>query len=161
MDQILLQPGVADHSYRYHSSLCDCDEPNHCLVFYQRCIINKRMFHSLVYNRPNSTVNYFVQYHYDGSVVNFGKVQYFFVLEQETFAMIEHHTVESRFSDFFSSSSYHQLLMKSIDNFFFVLAIQSFESHCVSVNSIVNHCVCFDHPNHIVVTPLSYSFEHD
>lgn len=119
------------------------------------------MFHSLSYNRLNSTLNYFVQYQYDDSAVNFGKVQYFFSLKKEHFAIIDHHAIESKFSGFIRSSPYYELLVKSIDDFFFVLFTQSTQSHCVPVNSIVNHCVCFETSNQIIVTPLSYSYEHD
>lgn len=119
------------------------------------------MFHSLIYTRRNSTTSFFVQYRYNGTDYNFGKIRLFFTLKEDTFALIEHHSVQKKFSDFFLCSKYHELLRKSIDVFFFVLMPQLSALRCVSINEIENHCICFQFLNSIIVTPLSVSHEHD
>lgn len=161
LNRTMSQPRSADQCFRYHASYCGCTEPDHCVSIYERCVIRKKMYHSLIYVRRNSTISYFVQYRCGGTNFNFGKIQFFFTSKQETFALIEDQVMEKHFSDFFSSSPYYHILRKPIDSFYFVLSSKSSALRCIPVSSIENHCLCFEFLNSNIVTPLSLCYEHD
>jgi hypothetical protein len=147
--------------YQYHLIICGCDKLHQCVLVYRRCIIDQQLFHSLIYSRRNSTVSYFVQYRGAQNQTLFGKIRFFFALKNQTFAFIEHHSVKKQFSDFFSSASYHDLLCKSVDYFFYVLHPQFLSTQCVPITEIEKHCIIFEMEDQIIVTPLSVYNEHD
>jgi hypothetical protein len=161
LDRAVLKPSAFDDVNQFHGSSCGCEEPDQCMVVFHRCIIDGRMFHSLLYTRRGTSVSYFVQYRHHLNNKNFGKIRLFFSSNRVTFALIEHHPMKAKFSEFLSSSPHLQLLSKSINSFFFVLSLDPSSVHCVPVNCIENHCIVFERPNFALVTPLSICHEHD
>ena len=161
LDREMSNRSAFDDVHQHHISSCGCEEPHQCMVIFRRCVIDGKMFHSLIYTRRGSTVSYFVQYRHHFNDKSFGKIRFFFSLNQETFALIENHPPQAQFSEFLSNSLYCQLLSKPIDSFYFVLSNESSSTHCVPVNCIENHCIVFERPNCILVTPLSICHEHD
>ncbi|CAF1092675.1 unnamed protein product, partial [Didymodactylos carnosus] len=47
---------------RYHQQICGCNTINKCIAVYRRCVIRDHMYHSLLYNKRQTSVSYFVQY---------------------------------------------------------------------------------------------------
>ena len=147
--------------HQHHLTICGCDRPYHCVQLFRRCIIDKRVYHSLIYSRRNSSISYFVQYRQSQSGIGFGKIKFFLTLNCEKYALIEHYEIKNKFSEFFRSSFYYHSLRKSIDFFFFVLYSSASSTHCVPISSIENYCIVFQKTPHIIVTPLSIDYEHD
>ncbi len=159
-DQTELTSSLLLDISQHHLLVCGCDKPYQCVQVFRRCIIDKKVYHSLIYSRRNSTISYFVQY-YENNEINIGKIKLFFTSNNGEYALIEHHGIKTKFSDFFKSSSYYKLLCKSIDYFFFVLYSHTSLVHCVPISSIENYCVVFEKNHHMIVTPLSIYYEHD
>lgn len=161
LDRDMSNRNALNYVNQYHLSVCGCENPEQCVIIFRRCIIDGKMFHSLLYTRRGSTVSYFVRYRHHPNENSFGKIHFFFSFKEETFALIENHSAKDKFSHFFSHSRYSQLLSKSIDSFYCVLSKDFSSMHCVSVNSIENHCIVFERPDCLLVTPLSTYHEHD
>jgi hypothetical protein len=161
LDREMSNPSAFDDVNQHNISFCGCDEPGQCMAIFRRCVIDGKMFHSLIYTRRGSTISYFVRYRHHLNDNLFGKIRFFFSMNQETFALIENHPLQAKFSEFVSHSTYYQLLSKSIDSFYFVLSNESSSMHCVPVNCIENHCIVFERLDCILVTPLSICHEHD
>ncbi len=160
-DQTELTAALFHDINQHHLIVCGCDKPYQCVVVFRRCVIAEKVYHSLIYSRRNSTVSYFVQYRKNQNDINFGKIKLFFTSNNQKYALIEHHGIKTKFSNFIKSSSYYGLLCKSIDYFFFVLYSDTSTIHCIPISSIENYCVVFEKTDHIIVTPLSISYEHD
>lgn len=146
---------------KHHLTVCNCGKPDQCACIYRRCIIDKKVYHSLLYARRNSTISFFVQYYINQVGSSFGKIRYFFTANNNTFAVIDHHEIKKKFSNLFVSTSYYELLRKSIDSFFYVVYSESSTVHCVPITLIRNHCIIFEMSNCIIVTPISAYGEHD
>jgi hypothetical protein len=160
-DQAELTCSLVDDMALHHASLCGCSDLDQCMVLFRRCVIKKRMFHSLIYVRRNSAVSYFMLYRRYEADLSFGKIRVFFTFNEETFALIEHHRMRNSFSEFLALSPYYEVLSKPIDFFYFVLHRKSSSVHCVSINSIENHCIVNEMHDCLIVTPLSSCNEHD
>lgn len=160
-DQAELTASLVDDMALHHTCICGCSDPDQCMVLFRRCVIKKRMFHSLMYFRRNSAVSYFVLYRRYKSDLSFGKIRVFFTFNREAFAFIEHHRMRNKFSEFLALSPYHEVLSKPIDCFYFVLHQKSSSLHCVCINSIENHCIVNEVNDCLIVTPLSSYNEHD
>ncbi|CAF1278892.1 unnamed protein product [Rotaria sordida] len=160
-DQTELTPTLFLDIHQHHLIVCGCDKPYQCVQVFRRCMIDKKVYHSLIYFRRNSSISYFVQYRQNQNGINFGKIKFFFTSNHGRYAFIEHHEIKTKFSKFFKSSSYYDLLCKSIDYFFFVLHSSVSSTHCVPISSIENYCIVFENTHHIIVTPLSIDYEHD
>ncbi|CAF1295528.1 unnamed protein product [Rotaria sordida] len=161
LDKVNLTSSMIHDVTQCHLMTCSCDKPEQCIRVYRRCMIDKRIYHSLIYSRRNSTVSFFIQYNRNQDDSNFGKIRYFFTSNNETFAVIEHHEIKNKFSQFFNLTSYYDLLRKSIDSFFYVLYSKAFSLHYVPITSIRNHCIIFEMTDYIIVTPISVYGEHD
>ncbi|CAF4164439.1 unnamed protein product [Rotaria magnacalcarata] len=45
------------HQYNYvHGELCDCEMPHECFHIYRRFMINRQVYHSLIYNKRNRSI---------------------------------------------------------------------------------------------------------
>ena len=144
----------------HHLVVCNCGKLDQCVHTYRRCIIDTKVYHSLIYTRRNSTISFFVQYYTNQGDSNFGKIRYFFTSNNDTFAVIDHHEIKKKFSNFISTS-YCELLRKSIDSFFYVLYFESSVVHCVPIALIRNHCIIFEMNNCIIASPISGYGEHN
>jgi hypothetical protein len=160
-DQTELTSSLLNDINQHHLLVCGCNKPYQCVLVFCRCIIDRKTYHSLIYSRRNSTISYFVQYRQNGNDINFGKIKCFFTTNSGKYALIEHHGIKTKFSNFFESSSYYDLLRKSIDYFFFVLYFHVSAVHCIPISCIENYCIVFEKNHHIIVTPLSVYYEHD
>ena len=141
--------------------VCSCNKSDQCVRIYRRCVIDKKAYRSLIYSRRNSTINFFVQYYQKEENSNFEKIRYFFTPNNETFAVIDHYEVKNKFSEFFISTSYYELLRKSIDSFFYVLYSHTSKVYCVPMSFIKNHCIIFEMVDYVIVNPLSVYSKHD
>jgi hypothetical protein len=141
--------------------LCDCRQYSLCVAIYRRCKIKRRVYHSLLYVKRQSTISYFVEYVDDKQKKCYGSVKLFFTCRGRAFALINHHPSHRMFSDFFSSSRYHPVLSKCIDVYFHFLTTGSSFLDCISIDGIVNICIIFETADGLIVTPLSTGYEHD
>ncbi|CAF1134088.1 unnamed protein product [Adineta steineri] len=57
--------------HRHHLNMCGCDKPDECVRIFRRCLIDRKMYHSLIYFRRNLSVSYFVQYHNKQDILSF------------------------------------------------------------------------------------------
>ncbi|CAF4978365.1 unnamed protein product, partial [Rotaria magnacalcarata] len=48
---------------QHHLTVWNCGSFDQCLRIYRRCVIDKKVYHSLIYTRRNSTISFFVQYY--------------------------------------------------------------------------------------------------
>lgn len=161
IDEVDLSSSMVQDIIQSHRMICNCDKLDQCVHIFRRCVIDRKMYHSLIYSRRNSTISYFVQYYEKQEDCKFGKIRYFFTSNDKTFAVIDHYKVKNNFSEFFISTPYYKLLRKSINTFFHVLSSHSSSVNCVPVALIRNHCIIFEMTNYIIVTPLSAYDEHD
>ncbi|CAF2117764.1 unnamed protein product [Rotaria magnacalcarata] len=147
-----------------HSVQCTCASLDSCLTAYRRCIINSQVYHSLQYKRRQKSVSYFVRYT-STAVPNsylFGKIIIFFKCLNSTYALIQQYPTISRFSDLFRSSSYYELLDRSINHLFFVISQQCISSYeTVLASCILDNCIVFDCEDYHIATPVSSYDEHD
>ncbi|CAF1205337.1 unnamed protein product [Adineta steineri] len=160
-DQAELTLALFNDINQHHLMVCSCNKPYQCIQIFRRCMVDKKIYHSLIYSRRKSSVSYFVQYRQNQYDNCFGKIKFFFTINNENYAVIENHEVKTKFSQFFKSSSYYNLLAKTIDYFFFVLCTSVSSIQCVSLSSIENYCIVFENIHHFIVTPLSIDYEHD
>jgi hypothetical protein len=111
------------YAYDCHEKVCSCINVNKCIVIYRRCLIREHMFHSLLYNKWQRCISYFVQYFYnfDMKQRHFGIIEYFFTCHDKLFALIQRHSTKHLYSDIFKNSKYYNLLKKVLDSFFFVI----------------------------------------
>ncbi|CAF1489614.1 unnamed protein product [Adineta steineri] len=66
-----------------HKQLCDCKQVNDCFNIYRRFIINKQMYHSLLYNKRGRSLSYFVQYFTDQMCTKFGTIEFFLTIRSQ------------------------------------------------------------------------------
>ncbi|CAF1112548.1 unnamed protein product [Rotaria magnacalcarata] len=147
-----------------HNSHCICTSINTCLFAYRRCIINAQVYHSLEYNQRQRSVSYFIRYSSttEPNSYLFGKIMVFFKCSNSNYAMIQRYPVVGQFSDLFRSSSYYEILDRSINHFFFIISRQGVLPYeTVLISRIVDHCIIFDCQNYYVATPVSSYDEHD
>ncbi|CAF1206930.1 unnamed protein product [Rotaria magnacalcarata] len=147
--------------HEYHNALCICDKIDQCISIYRRCRLKHTVYHSLLYRRRGSSVSYFVQYSKGHDDNLFGKIDLFFKCNNKNFALIHNHRLKHLFTDYFLSSNYHDILLKALDVYFYVLHHTSTFTDVVTVDKISNMCIVFTFNDSLVVTPLSSSYEHD
>ncbi|CAF3411283.1 unnamed protein product [Rotaria socialis] len=145
----------------YHNALCSCDKIDQCVSIYRRCQLKHMVYHSLLYRRRGSSVSYFVQYSKGHDDNLFGKIDLFFKCNNKNFALIHNHRLKYLFTDYFLSSNYHDIFLKALNVYFYVLHHTSTLTDVVTVDNISNMCVVFTFNDSLVVTPLSSSYEHD
>ena len=136
LDQVDSPPNKTQDIIQHHRMVCRCNKPDQCVRIYRRCVVDKKVYHSLVYSRRNSTISFFVQYYQKQENSNFGKIRYFYISNNETFAVIDHYEVKNKFSEFFISTSYYELLRRFIDPFFYARYSHTSEVYCVSMSFI-------------------------
>lgn len=147
-----------------HSDLCGiCDNVNSCFTIYRRFVIRQQTYHSLIYNKRQTSISYFVQYlfHNDVNDRRFGIINYFFTHMNEAFAVIQYYPRRSLYSDCFRKSKYFSLLKSPLDSLFFVLEKYHLQTDVVNVNWISSHCIVIEMENSLFVTPVSSYNEHD
>ncbi|CAF4840063.1 unnamed protein product [Rotaria socialis] len=94
MDQYADQFEEADQC---HSLVChQCDQLNSCIAIYRRFIICQRVFHSLIYQKRQQSVSYFVQYLFNNDLKQrrFGMIKFFFIYRSQGYAAIEHYPIK-------------------------------------------------------------------
>ncbi|CAM4829295.1 unnamed protein product [Rotaria magnacalcarata] len=152
---------IVEKLIMWHEHECGCNQATTCTKIYNRCIINGTMYHSLGYTKRQSTMSYFVKYTNNDHSILFGSIELFFKYKDFNFALINHHINQKLFSDIFSSTSYHSLLSKCINSYYYILQSKASLCHYVPVHHILNLCVVFEKENFIIVTPISRGYEHD
>ena len=91
------------------------------------------MFHSLIYDKRQQSVSYFVQYAYNNDVKErrFGIIRYFFPLPNQGHAVIEQYPIKFLYSDYFKKSKYYNLLEKTVGlSFFCIRCVLSTNRSC-------------------------------
>ncbi|CAF2156524.1 unnamed protein product [Rotaria magnacalcarata] len=152
---------IVEKLIMWHEHERGCNQATTCTKIYNRCIINGTMYHSLGYTKRQSTMSYFVKYTNNDHSILFGSIELFFKYKDFNFALINHHINQKLFSDIFSSTSYHSLLSKCINSYYYILQSKASLCHYVPVHHILNLCVVFEKENFIIVTPISRGYEHD
>ena len=152
-------PSVVD----IHKQLCDCPSIDQCVRGFQRCQTNRKCFHSLSYTRRRKSVSFFVRYSgKDSASFFFGKIIIFFTCKTSTFALVQVYPLEKSFSDLFRASQSYFLMRNSLDRLFYLLSpTPSLQLQVVLVDDLVDHCIIFDHKQHLVATPVSSYDEHN
>ncbi len=120
------------------------------------------MFHSLLYNKRHSSVNYFIQYAFNDNVQEkrFGLIKLFFTCNGSDYAVIKCYRIKELFSNLFERSSYYHLLKKPIDNLYFILEKKHYQVDVILVEQILNHCIIVEKENHLFVTNILSYDEH-
>ena len=146
-----------------HQRLCGCLSIGQCIIGYRRCRTEKKLFHSLSYSRRKRSCSYFVRCQdKDLGEFFFGKIVVFFMCKCLAFALIQIYQCQGSFSDLLRSSRSYFLVKNSVDRLFFLLSgTPSLELRAVSINSIVDHCIVFNHEQHLIATPVSSYDEHN
>jgi hypothetical protein len=140
-----------------HASLCNCNDLANCLKFYRRYRNkNLNIYHSLSYAKRQSSVSYFIKY---GS--SYGSIVTFFSCNKKAYAVIQRYSMKNLFSEYITSSPYHNILSKSMDSFFVVLNDVSTEFDIIGVQNVMDMCIVIEQKGSLVVTPLSAVYEHD
>ncbi|CAF2195570.1 unnamed protein product [Rotaria magnacalcarata] len=155
------ESSISGALHECHNALCSCDKIDQCISIYRRCRLKHMVYHSLLYRRRGSSVSYFVQYSKGHDDNLFGKIDLFFKCNNKNFALIHNHRLKRLFTDYFLSSNYHDILLKALNVYFYVLHHTSTLTDVVTVDNISNMCVVFTFNDSLVVTPLSSSYEHD
>lgn len=149
--------------FNYHQQTCDCNNYWECIKTFRRCLISKKMCHSLQYLKRKNTISYVVRYLLRPGLFGFGAIKVLFQHQQQTYALISEFQVVDAFSDCLKESRYYKLLKQSIDNFFFVLK-KTNRSRIVVVEKIEKHLILFENipkKGFILATPISSMTEHD
>ncbi|CAF3327366.1 unnamed protein product [Rotaria socialis] len=147
----------------YHQKSCDRNNYCQCIKTFRRCLIFKKMYHSLQYVKRKNTTSYFVKYLFRPGNFEFGSIKVFFQHQQQTYALIQHFQVINAFSDYLKDSRYYGLLKQAIDNFYFVLKKTNI-TRIVLVEKIQTHMIVFQNipeKAFILATPISAITEHD
>lgn len=146
-----------------HQRLCGCNGLDKCLVLYRRCFVRERLFHSLLYQKRQRCISYFIQYssNDDGEQRHFGAIEYFFTCHGKSFALVHRYPVKQLYSEFYRTSRYFSLLKKALDSFFFVLKSESSQLDVILVEQICIHCIMIEENEYFIVTPISSYNEHD
>jgi hypothetical protein len=146
---------------RQHSAVCSCSNRSECISILRRCRWEQKIYHSLLYTKCKKSVSYFVQYG-GGCELKFGRIAIFFLCNSQMFALIHRHQQSALFSEKFLSTKYYSLIKEPIDRYFFVLRRESPSLvECIPISSIKTHCVVFEFPDSLVVTPVTGHHEHD
>ena len=146
-----------------HTRLCGCPSIGQCVRGYQRCRANRKIFHSLSYSRRRKSVSYFVRCRdTDSDDLFFGKIVIFFVCKHRAFALTQIYPRQDSFSDFFRSSLSYFLLKNAVDRLFFLLSsTPCLELRAVPMDSVVDHCIVFNHEHYLIATSVSSYDEHN
>ena len=150
--------------YEYlHTELCGCEQKHQCFRLHRRFIIDDQMFHSLIYKKRGKSNSYFIQNSFDQHYYQFGCIQCFISLEskEKSYALINVHRVKQKYSNYFESTKYYDLLKKPLDSYFFVFEKHSCKKTIIQIDYILKHCIVFNMSECIVVTPVATHNEHD
>ena len=152
-----------DEVREFHATACICDQVNSCCVIYRRFIIREAMFHSLSYQKRQSSISYFVAFasENDGEERRFGAIEYFFTCANIGYAAIREYRVRRPYSDSFETSGYYFLLRRPLDSLYFVLEKSHSELDIVRTDSISSHCIVVEKADHLLVAPFTSYSEHD
>lgn len=149
--------------FNYHRQICDCNNYHTCFKTYRRCLIGKKIYHSLQYGKRKNAISYFIKYATGGNSFEFGSIQVFFQYKQQTYALIQNFQHVNAFSDYLKESLYYDLLKQSIDTFYFVLKKTNINRFVLAKN-IEKHMIIFQgilDKSLILATPISSITEHD
>jgi hypothetical protein len=148
----------------FHERNCACGSFKLCINPFARCVINRRMYHSLRYAKRHLSVSYLVQYRSnDSHHRRFGKIHIFFSHNQQTWVLIQIYKELGGLSEYLKAGTHYQLIRQPLDSFY-IIVTETSEFRVLSAERIVNHLIVFEgiieHPA-VLVTPVSSSFEHD
>lgn len=164
MDRSNQNPSEHGGANELHFDLCGiCDNINNCFTIYRRFIIRQQIYHSLIYNKRQTSKSYFVQYLFNNDIneQRFGIINYFFTYLTQAFAVVQYYPRRSLYSDCFKQSIYFSLLKNPLDSLFFVLEKHHLQTDIVNVDWISSHCIVIEMENSLFVTPVSSYNEHD
>lgn len=148
---------------RVHLDMCGCVDVENCCIVYRRLRLKEVTFHSLIYQRRQSSISYFVQYSRTSNKqhTRFGIIEYFVVISGRSYAYIRQHKIKRLYSDTFLQSSYYFLLRNTLDALYFCL--EKHHEHCeiAPIECILNHCIITERPDELLVTNYVSYQEHD
>ncbi|CAF1544378.1 unnamed protein product [Rotaria magnacalcarata] len=164
-DSFLL--GSSDDLYnvliKYHAKKCSCNAVQNCTKYYRRCMLRRRIYHSMKYLKKKKTISYFIQFGSAASEFNFGKILFFFSLQGQALALIQHFVYYQRYSTYFKSSCYYDIIKKPIDLYYFVLK-ETNTYAVIDVHDIITYVIPFknsEDTSTVVVTPIHFTYEHN
>jgi hypothetical protein len=140
-----------------HDKICNCFNIRNCSRFYRRLMDKKKVvFHSLAYQKRQSSISYFIKY---GSL--FGAVLVYMFCSNDQYAIVKRYKNKKRFSDHFISFPYYALLAEPVDNFLCVLEKETLEYDVVNVNSSIYMCIIVEENDLLYVSSVFVYHEHD
>ncbi|CAF4869588.1 unnamed protein product [Rotaria socialis] len=149
---------------KHHDQMCKCLNKLKCISIFSRCIIRNKYFHSLIYKLRRKSNSYFISYFKQKEDDNkyFGKVVFYFVCANATYALVQKHQHKQNFSDLFKSTSYFSLLEKPLNSCFKILLKQPNDIYdIIGIENVFKHCIVFDLDHALIVTEVSAYDEHD
>lgn len=162
-DRSSVSPSSIPSIIEFHSRFCRCEKIDQCCTLFRRCIINERMFHSLLFLRRQNAISYFVTYSNDDddTLIHFGIIECFFIWKLDCYAIIKHHPIRHRASYLLKLSPYYELLKEPIDRLYYVLEKFDDRFDIVDVTQIRNHCIIVEKPNYLFASAVLSYDEHD
>jgi hypothetical protein len=136
-----------------------------------RCIIKKKLFHSLFYKRKGKIDSYSVCFCY-GENERFGKIEKFISIDSKIYAFIHMFPVYNNKCDFpkFDFSNHQNIDKKEIDvnalfdlfsKFYFRFNENEHYLKLIPIDNIICHCLIVHSKFNFYFTKLAYCFEHD
>ena len=145
-----------------HRDLCGCHSLKTCLRGFKRYLAHQKCFHSLSYGRRQTSVSYFVRCRNEQSNFLFGKIVIFFMLNTQTYSLMQLYPLQDHFSDFFRGSKSYFLLQKPLGRFFYRLSSLPLKDLVVvPVDNVLDHVIVFEQSKHFIATPVSSYNEHN
>lgn len=147
-----------------HQDQCNCSSINSCLTAFRRCKIRQHVYHSISYNRRQTSVSFLVRYCdlNDPTKYLFGQISLFVRANTTTYAVIRQYQSLCLFSDLCRSSSYYRILRESIDQLFYVVTTDLSPNYELVLESrIIDHCIFVKCSDYYIVTSISSYDEHD
>ena len=118
----------------------------------------------MIYTLRRKSNSYFISYfkQKEDDRKYFGKVVFYFVCANATYALVQKHQHKQNFSDLFKSTSYFSLLEKSLNSCFKILLKQPNDTYdIIGIENVFKHCIVFDVDHALIVTEVSAYGEHD
>ena len=163
-DELLDLVSYSSNEHRiFHDQLCRCRQSHDCMKIYKRLVINRRVFHSLLYAKRGESISYMIQYTGEDGDFEFGIIEYFFnlIIDGKFYAVVDQWRLTIPYSRHLVHSKYFHLLKEPLDSFFFVVDKRSIGKKFISTDAIIKHCILFEIDNDAFVTPISCYDEHD
>lgn len=147
----------------YHARNCSCNVVQGCIKYYRRCTLRRRVYHSMKYLKKKKTISYFIQFRSTASEFNFGKILLFFSQQGQTLALIQQFVYCQRYSNYFKSSCYYDIIKKPLDLYYFIVK-ETNRYTVIDVHDIITYVIPFknsEDASTVVVTPIHCTYEHN